>query len=256
MPRTSLKYRFDNGRGQSLAGMFDMPDGEPEFYGVFAPCFTCPKESHAAAKVCRRMADNGVAMLRIDVTGTGESEGVFAETNFSTRILDLIAACTAVGRDYAPPRLLVGHSISGTAAISAMKALPDLQALATIGSPRDPSYVIDKFKRQNLITYRGDLVDIMVIGRRVTFKKEFLDDMTSQSVAGDLARLDRKLFVFHAPHDSIVSFDDARALYDGAGGDRELVPLAEAATHLFENRKEDAEFVADTLLDWFRLHLK
>ncbi len=256
MPRTTVKYRFDNGRGQMLAGLLDMPGDDPRFFGVFGPCFTCPKESHAAAKTCRHLADNGVAMLRIDVTGQGESEGYFAETNFTSRVLDLISACASLRRDYAPPRLLVGHSISGTAALSAGRALPYLQAVATIGSPHDPASIIKKFKRQNLITDKGNgIVEINVLGQRVTFKKTFLDDMQSQNVGLDTEKLDKKLFVFHAPHDSIVSFAEARLIYDRATCDKELVPLDEAATHLFENRKDDAVFVAETLLDWFRTHL-
>lgn len=258
MTRTTLKYKFDNDRGQKLAGILDMPGGSPEFFGVFGPCFTCPKESHAAAKVCRHMADNGVAMLRIDVTGQGESEGVFAEANFTTRVQDIIAASAALARDYEAPKLLVGHSISGTAALAAAKSLPELQAIATIGSPRDPASIIEKFRRQNLITDKGgDDMEILVINQRVAFKKSFIDDMLAQSVAEDTAKIDKKLFVFHAPHDNIVTADNAQDIYDRAvAADRELVMLDPVATHLFENRKEDAAFVADTLLDWFRLHLK
>lgn len=258
MSRTSIKYKFDNGRGQKLAGIIDMPAGAPKFFGVFGPCFTCPKESHAAAKVCRHMADNGVAMLRIDVTGQGESEGVFATENFTTRVQDIIAASAALARDYEPPKLLVGHSISGTAALAAVKSLPEIQAVATIGSPRDPASIIEKFRRQNLITDKGgDDMEILVINHRVAFRKSFIDDMLAQHVAEDTAAIDKKLFVFHAPHDTIVTADNAQDIYDRAvSADRELVMLDAAATHLFENRKEDAAFVADTLLDWFRTHLK
>lgn len=257
MARSSTKYRFDNGRGDTLAGILDMPDGDPLFYGVFGPCFTCPKESHAAAKVCRHLADHGVAMLRIDVTGQGESEGNFAETNFTTRILDLIAACSSLRRDHAAPKLLVGHSISGTAALSAARALPYVQAVATIGSPHDPGAIIAKFRRQGLISDKGNgMIEINVLGQKVTFRESFIADMESHDVAADTARLDKKVFVFHAPQDNIVVFDEGRKIYDAASGDKEFIVLDDAATHLFENRKDDASFVADTLLDWFRTHLK
>lgn len=256
MTRKSIRHSFPNGRGQDLAGIIDMPADEPMFWGVFAPCFTCPKESHGAAKVCRALAENGAAMLRFDMTGLGESDGRFAETNFTTRVADIIAACRDVEKNFAPPKLLIGHSISGTACIPAMKELPSIQALATIGSPRDPSYVIEKFKRNNHLVYKEDTIEVMVVGHKVSFRKSFVDDMTSQHVPEDTAKLDRKLFVFHAPHDSIVSFGNAQAIYDRATCDRELVTLDENATHLFENRKDDAQFVAETLMDWFRLHLR
>lgn len=258
MSRKSVPYRFDNGRGQKLAGIIDMPSqGEPDFFGIFAPCFTCPKETHAAAKVCRHMAENGAAMLRFDITGNGQSEGDFAHETFTNRIADIVAAAQAVEKDHGPVRLVVGHSISGTAALSAALELPDVQAVATIGSPRDPGSVMEKFRRQNLITPKGDQIEIVVIGQRFTFAKTFPDDMTAERTLKDTAKLDKKLFIFHAPHDNIVSFESAQVIYDRAvAADREIVRLDDAATHLFENRKEDAEFVAETLLDWFRVHLR
>ncbi len=256
MTRRTIRHKFDNGRGEELSALIDMPSGDPLFWGVFAPCFTCPKESHGAAKVCRALAEDGAAMMRFDMTGLGESDGRFADTNFSTRVLDIVAACQDVAKNHAPPKLLIGHSISGTAAISAMKQLPYVQALATIGSPRDPSYVIDKFRRNNHLTYKDDTIEVNVVGRQVAFKKSFVEDMTSQHVPEDTALLKCKLFVFHAPFDSIVSFENAEAIVSRATCDRELITLDDEATHLFDNRKDDAIFVAETLMEWFRVHLK
>lgn len=256
MTRTSTRYRFDNGRGDQLTGILDLPDGPAKFFGVFGPCFTCPKEQHAAAKVCRHLAENGVGMLRFDMTGQGESQGSFVDTNFTSRVRDLMSACAYIRSDYGAPKLLVGHSISGTAALSAAQALPEIMAVATIGSPHSPSAIIDKFERQNLITDKGNgMIEINVLGRPVTFKKEFIDDMRGQNVPGDTAKLDKKLFVFHAPNDDIVNFAEARMIYDAATCDKDLIPLDAGATHLFENRADDAQFVANTLLKWFDKNL-
>src|SRR3954462_5513533 len=109
MTRKSIRHKFSNGRGQELAGTIDMPAHEPLFWGVFAPCFTCPKESHGAAKICRALAEDGVAMLRFDMTGLGESDGRFADTNFTTRTQDIVAACKHVEKEFGPPKLLIGH---------------------------------------------------------------------------------------------------------------------------------------------------
>lgn len=256
MGRSSKRLRFSNGRGDTLAGILDLPEGEPLFFGLFAPCFTCPKEQHGAFKICRAFAQAGAAMLRFDVTGTGESTGSLAETNFTTRILDMIAASRALEQEFQAPKILLGHSISGTAALSAVKYLPHIQAFATIGSPRDPASIIEKFKRKQQIHDVENGVEVDVLGRKVFFKKDFVNDMLKQTVVEDTAKNDRKLFIFHAPHDDIVSFDNARAIYDRAKGDRELVPLDEEATHLFENRSDDAVFIAQTLMDWARAHLR
>ncbi len=74
----SVKFNFPNEQGQRLAGVLDLPEGTPRLYGVFGPCFTCLKESHAAVKVCRALVAEGIAMLRFDTTGVGMSEGDLA----------------------------------------------------------------------------------------------------------------------------------------------------------------------------------
>jgi len=254
--RTSTKVTFQNGRGQRLAGILDAPAQTPLFYGLFGPCFTCPKETHAAAKVCRALAEDGVAMLRFDVAGVGGSEGRAADTDFTTRIGDMRAAYDFLAQEYAAPKILIGHSISGTAALSAVRHMPAIGLVATIGSPSDPAAVIAKFRRNGDIDETPEGATINVLGTPHHFGPHFVPDMLSQPVIEDTAVLDRKLMVFHAPHDRIVSYDNAETIVARApAADAELIRLDDDATHLFENRAEDALFVAETLMLWCRRHL-
>ena len=255
MSRKSLKFYFSNNRKQTLSGILDLPGSEPILYAVFAPCFTCTKESHAAHKISRALAERNIGVLRFDMTGLGESEGSFAETNFSTRILDIIAACHALGIQYQPPKLLIGHSISGTAAIAAAKYLPSLQVLTTLGSPRDPKYVVDKLQRHNQIVMKDNMVELTIAGRKINVKPAFIDDMLAHDVIAETTGYDRKLFIFHAPHDEIVSFENAQIIYDRATCDKELLPLGETSTHLLEQGTDDAVYIAETLRTWFDARL-
>lgn len=251
MGRTAEKFSFLNAEGKTLAGIIDMPARPPLFFGVFAPCFTCVKESHGAAKICRALAERGVAILRFDMTGLGESKGDFADTHFSSRISDIVSACRALEAAYAAPKLLIGHSISGTAALSAIHQLPGIKTLVTVGSPRDPESVIEKFRKLGHMTVREDGIELNVLGRITPFKNTFLDDMLSQDVAGDTARITQKLLVFHAPNDDIVTSSQAEDIIARATSSpgRKLFLLDEAATHLFEKRNDDAVFVAEKILE-------
>ena len=62
------------------------------------------------------MTANGFGVLRFDFTGLGESEGDFADTNFSGNVEDLVAAADYLKEDYKAPTLLVGHSLGGAIA--------------------------------------------------------------------------------------------------------------------------------------------
>ena len=67
-------------------------DGRPLAYALFAHCFTCSKNIKAIAHISRALTREGIAVLRFDFTGLGESEGDFSDTNFSSNVDDLIRA--------------------------------------------------------------------------------------------------------------------------------------------------------------------
>ena len=157
-----------------------------------------------------------------------------------------------------PPTTRPPFSNSGTATLSAAQHLPSLQAVATIGAPCDTVRTVNKFRQNNLVTEKDDMLEISVLGKPVLFKKTFESDMLSYKVEEDTAQIDKKLFIFHAPHDNIVAFENADIIRARAvnARDPEIIRLDDDATHLFENRRDDAAFVAATLMEWFRVHLK
>jgi putative redox protein len=249
MGKKSQKFNFENGRGQILAGTLDLPETPPIAFGVFAPCFTCIKESHGAVKIGRGLAERGIAVLRFDTTGLGGSEGDFAATNFSSRVLDIIAAANALRKDFGPPQLLVGHSISGTAGIAAAKYIPDLKLLATVGAPDTPQTTIKKFRDTGVMKEKEDGVEINVLGTPYIFNKDFVSDMTSQKIEQATSMMAAELLIFHAPNDAIVSVDNADRIAARRTGRTSKILLDQEATHLFENRKEDADFIAAAISD-------
>lgn len=253
----TTKFSFDNGHGQTLAGLIDAPaTGEPLLHGIFAPCFTCTKESHGAHKICRALAERGIAMLRFDHTGLGGSDGAFADTTFSTRISDIIAASGALAQEGTAPKLLVGHSISGTAALAAASRISSLQAVATVGAPADPRHVIEGLRHRQALSFKGDIAEMLIAGRIFSVRRAMADDMESYDMSAAMAALDKKLFIFHAPQDDIVSFRAAETIRIRAPGNAEIVTLSATATHLMERGHDDAAAVADTLRSWFDLHLR
>jgi hypothetical protein len=85
------KLSLVNRDGHRLAGRLDLPpDGRPAAYALFAHCFTCTKNLKAVGHVSRALTQQGIAVLRFDFTGLGESEGDFSETNFSSNVEDLV----------------------------------------------------------------------------------------------------------------------------------------------------------------------
>lgn len=96
----SKKISFPNTVGERLAGVLDLPAETPLAYALFAHCFTCSKNLKAATNISRAMTDAGIAVLRFDFTGLGQSDGAFEDTNFSSNVPDLISAARWLEQEY------------------------------------------------------------------------------------------------------------------------------------------------------------
>lgn len=260
MSRKSLKFDFPNGRGETLSGRLEMPDGEPEFFGVFAHCYTCNKDVHAAARISKALAERGVAMLRFDMTGMGESEGDFSDTNLSTNTADVVAAAKALAEKHEAPVLLVGHSFGGLAAQEAAEQLDEVELVAVIGTPKDADHVTRHMQHaKDVITEKGE-AEVNIAGRKFTIKKQFVDDIDAHDMERVTQALECALHVFHAPNDDMVSFKNAEGTYKRARDaknkpDVKLHKLDGAADHLL-TRREDSEAIADEIAGWLKRHGK
>lgn len=114
-----LAIRFQNQEAQTLSGMLSLPGrGAPRAFAAFAHCFTCGKSIRAANVICQQLAANGIAALRFDFAGLGQSDGQFADSSFSTNIGDIEAAADYLAKHYQAPKLLIGHSLASCTVIT------------------------------------------------------------------------------------------------------------------------------------------
>ncbi|MDQ3374538.1 MAG: osmotically inducible protein C, partial [Acidobacteriota bacterium] len=90
---TIEKVNFQNSNGKRLSAKLELPiDRRPLNFAVFAHCFTCNKNFNAVRYISSALAAEGFGVLSFDFTGLGESEGEFADTNFSSSVDDLVCA--------------------------------------------------------------------------------------------------------------------------------------------------------------------
>ena len=248
MPRK--KVTFENHQGEELAGLLEEPAaGTPvRSYAIFAHCFTCGKDIAAASRISRALTKHGIAVFRFDFTGLGNSDGDFANTNFSSNIDDLLAASDMLARDYSAPQLLIGHSLGGAAILSAADRLPSVKALATIGSPATAEHVQHLFHcSMDTLEAEGE-ADVKIGFRSFKIRKQLIDDLKQHTDIEHIGQLRRPLMIFHSPIDNIVPVDEAAKIFMAAKHPKSYVSL-DNADHLL-SKAEDAEFVAQTLASW------
>lgn len=70
-------------QGLTLSGALESPESGVRCYTLFAHCFTCGKDASAASRIARALTEKGIAVLRFDFTGLGNSEGDFGRPRVS-----------------------------------------------------------------------------------------------------------------------------------------------------------------------------
>jgi len=129
------KVTFKNNLDYQLSARLELPiDQHPKAFALFAHCFTCSKNTRAARSISQCLTKNGIAVMRFDFAGLGDSEGDFSDSNFSSNIDDLTAAAQFLNENYTAPSILIGHSLGGAAVLAAAKTIPTVKAVVTIGA--------------------------------------------------------------------------------------------------------------------------
>ncbi|WP_129663625.1 bifunctional alpha/beta hydrolase/OsmC family protein [Phytoactinopolyspora endophytica] len=244
----SRKVTFAGTGGEALAGRLELPASQPRAAALFAHCFTCGKDVVAASRISHALTELGIAVLRFDFTGLGESDGEFANATFSSNTADLVRAADHLRITLAAPSLLVGHSLGGAAVLAAAEQIPEVRAVATIGAPADPAHVVDLFAADRPEIESAGQATVQLAGRPFRVRREFLDDISSQPQTDRIATLNRPLLVLHAPGDNIVAVDHARRIFDTARHPKSFVSLDDA-DHLLSNRA-DAAYAATVIAAW------
>lgn len=249
------KLSFNNAQGVRLAARLDLPLGmKPVAFALFAHCFTCTKNFNAIVNINRALTREGIAVLRFDFTGLGESGGDFAHTNFSSNVSDLIAAAEFIKTEYEAPKILIGHSLGGAAVLQAASRIGSVAAVATISAPFNLSHVARYLgSSQEQINATGEAT-FTLAGNQFTITKQFLDDLEQTRMEETIHNLGRALIIFHSPRDEIVGIDNAAKIFQAAMHPKSFVSL-DRADHLLSSRS-DSLYVGSVLAAWARKYIE
>jgi len=248
------KHIFKNKDGEKLVAFIELPIGNrPHNFAIFAHCFTCNKNFQAVRNISLALTQQGFGVLSFDFTGLGESEGDFADTNFTSNVEDLIAAADFLAKTYQSPTLIIGHSLGGAAAIFAANKIASIQALVTIGSPADPAHVQHLLKDKKEDIEANGKAKVNIGGRDFMIKKQFLDDLENQTLEKTLRELRKSILIAHSPQDKIVDINNAAKLYEAAHHPKSFISL-DGADHLLGNKK-DSQYLGTLIATWSRRYL-
>jgi len=243
------KVTFPNGRGEMLAGRIDYPvTGEPIGYALYAHCFSCSKNLRAIGRITETLAQHGIATLRFDFTGLGQSEGDFADTNFTTNVTDFMAATHYLRDNFEAPEIVIGHSLGGAVVLAATQQLPRVKAVVTIAAPASPAH-IERHLAADLeqIRVEGE-AEVQLAGRPITIRDQLLHDIREVDLSGAIGSIGRPLLVLHSPIDNTVGVENAAEIFGVAKHPKSFVSL-DSADHLISD-DADARYAAEVIASW------
>ncbi|WP_335965216.1 bifunctional alpha/beta hydrolase/OsmC family protein [Galbibacter sp. PAP.153] len=245
----SPSFRIKNSKGYELNAYLELPANQkPNYYAIFAHCFTCNSNLTAVKNVSRSLTNHGFGVVRFDFTGLGQSEGAFAESSFSANIEDLIAVNNYMAKQYQAPSLMVGHSLGGTAVLVAASRLDNIKAVATIGAPASVMHAKNLFSHQLEAIQDKGQVEVNIGGRPFKIDQDFVKGFNNIDLPAVIKSLRKPLLIMHAPFDKVVGVANAEEIYMSAMHPKSFVSL-DGADHLLTD-KRDSEYAGNVIGCW------
>lgn len=248
-PMKSTKLQIVNKNGHQLHAYLELPANQkPNYYAIFAHCFTCSSTLSAVKNISRALTTHGFGVVRFDFTGLGRSEGEFAESHFSANVSDILAVHEFIKENYDAPSLLVGHSLGGAAVLVAASKLDDIKAVATIGAPSTVSHVKHLFSHDIHELPENTETEVNIGGRPFVINKEFVNDFDKTDLPAIVKKLRKPLLIMHSPIDTIVGIENARELYVKAHHPKSFISLDNADHLLLKER--DSVYAGNMIGAW------
>jgi pimeloyl-ACP methyl ester carboxylesterase len=237
MTSVAERVTFSSTHGPPLAGVVELPEGEVRGWGVFAHGFTLGKDSAAASRISKRLAADGIGMLRYDNLGIGGSEGDWGDSTFSQRVADTVQAVGFMNGSGREVRLLVGHSFGGAAVIAAAHQIEHIRAVVSIGAPYDPGHVEHIYDALVERVLADGEAPFLIGGKALTLRRHFVEEVRALDLHEQIHTLHRALLVMHSPTDNTVGIANASEIFRAARHPRSFVSL-EGADHLLTERDQ------------------
>jgi len=248
---------FTSADGHSLSARLHRPEqpGPNTTFraAIFAHCFTCSKDVPAASRISRALAELGIAVLRFDFTGLGQSEGDFSNTSFSSNVSDLKLAASWLQEQQLIPRMLIGHSLGGAAVLAAAKEIETTQAIVTLAAPSEPNHIMHMFSEHMESIHNQGEATVAIAGRPFTLRRQFVEDLEQHHLLDDVKNLGKALLIFHSPEDSVVDIEHARHIYEAARHPKSFISLA-GADHMLSN-PADSLYAGSVIAAWAKRYI-
>ena len=205
--------------GQNISGILHLPESEHPPCVIASHGLLSSKDSEKYTALGERLAREGLAMLRFDFRGCGESEGRMKESTVSGRIADLGSAIEFV-KSYlgSETRMgLLGSSLGGYISLIRASIEEKIRAVVIWATP----FHLDNLKSKKSEEEMPSLGEV------------FFEDLPRHRLLPLLPKISNCL-VIHGEEDELVPVDQAWEIFNSLGSPKEI-HVIEGADHRLTN---------------------
>lgn len=223
------------GDGQRVSGILHLPDRQGPDCVIASHGLLSSKGSEKYIALGERMAKEGIAMLRFDFRGIGESEGRIEDDTVSRRIADLGSAIDFVrSRPGLGNRMgLVGSSLGGYVTLIRASMEKGINSIVIWATP---------FHLDDLGSKKG--------GEEYPLPDEaFFKDLPKHRLLPLLPKISNCLII-HGENDESVPVDQAWEIFHSLGAPKEI-HIIEGGDHRLTN-PVNRQRAIDLTAEWFK----
>jgi alpha/beta superfamily hydrolase len=248
-----------NSNNLTLRGMLNVPDnvqGKLPVVVIFHGFLGNKMGPHFIfVKLSKLLAQRGIASIRFDFGGSGESDGEFADMTFSGEFTDAVNILNYVkSLEFIDTEKISVLGLSMGGAVASMLAgerKSDIHALSLWAPAGNMGEVTQDFfigDRKDEFLENGYLdLDGLIMG------KKFVEDVTSLDIYEKASRYDKKVLLLHGDNDEVVSIKASKRYKELYGRNGEF-HILKGANHTFDKKEWEDEVFKHTI-DFFEKEL-
>ena len=221
--------------GQKISGLLHIPDKENPLCVIASHGLLSSKDSEKYIALGERLSQEGMAMLRFDFRGLGESEGRMEDDTVSRRVIDLGTAIAFVRSHPALGKKVgfIGSSLGGYVSLIRASMDQQIKGVVTWATP----FHLDDLK-SNKGTEGHPLPE-----------QAFFEDLPKHRLLPLLSRV-TNCMVIHGEKDELVPVDQAWEIFHNLGAPKEI-HMIEGADHRLTQPAHRQRAIQLTV-DWFK----
>ena len=248
---------FNDPHGHRVSAILTVPDGDTNCIAVLCHGFLSGKNSSTNKALTRTLTERGIATLRFDFFGQGESQGPFKNITTTLAVGQALAALDLVRQKGYQRIGLMGSSFGGLVSILTAAQRADLTCLALKCPVVDFAEELRLgFGDEELARWKttDTIPNIMGGTERIALHYAFYEDSLRQIAYEPARSIAIPTVIVQGDKDEQVPLHQSQRLYEILPGKKHLEMLP-GADHQF-TKGADFTRMTNVIADWLTDHLR